>query len=156
MFAIKQFQRVVVQNGFKDTNVSVSCGLGTSAELKVTTKMKLVIVSDVYQNLLAEKEHFSDETWGKIEQAHIDGSEYFFNILFDIMTGAGISSYLNGIIDVIIQPDDNEAQAAARAFFNTDTVEVSVQYMSNVPGIHIYANRLISVEVLKLKATKER
>lgn len=122
------YENLIVQNGYKDTNVFVSCTLGSSVDMKVSMILKYKSVSDVYLSLLTERQHFTDETWGRIEQSRIGESLNFFFHLFDVMAGNN-HAYYNKETQTNIR-QNKESQAAARAFHNTNEIFVSTYYMS--------------------------
>lgn len=115
MSASTNFEQIVVHNKYIDTNVSASCCLHTVVDMKVSKRLKSISVSNVYQNLLAEKNHIGFLTWSRIELSCVGGSQNFFFNLFDIMIGYN-SVYFNNRISAEIK-QNNEAQAVARAFY---------------------------------------
>lgn len=114
----KVYEQISVKNGFKDTGVIVLCNLGTTVNMTIASKISVKTVSNVYQSLLKERHNFTQQTWDKIEQSRIGASHNFFFKLFDIMTGTTSVYFNSHTIAKII--DSAEAQAAARAFHDTD------------------------------------
>lgn len=90
----KNYGHLIVQNGFKDTNVFVSCTLGTSVDMNLLMKLKLKSVSNVWQSLQAERDHFTDETWEKIERSMVGESINFFSTCSTSWQGVAISTII--------------------------------------------------------------
>ena len=119
-----EYTKLTVNDGFvRRTEAGVSVTIRATVHMQVSLEVTAKTVSNVYNTLEKEKSQFSEETWEKIEKAHVGGGLNFFYGLFDLSVG-GSYNYTNKKTSKDIQ-QSKEAQKIAQALHDTDTSQVS-------------------------------